>query len=199
MTLAGGVLVVLDGRQAGRNDGFTVPALAASGASGGVEAVFNLPQGRALDRERWTSIVIHHSGSPSGDAERIAAEHRRQGFAGLGHHFIIGNGAGMDDGEIRVGYRWRDQLPGAHAGGPRGDYYNNHAISICLVGNGDRQRFTKAQMSSLVQLVRALSRELKIPLDAQRVLLHNDIVPATSDPGQLFPEAQFRLRLAEGG
>lgn len=187
MTAVGGLPLLVDGRSAPRADGLALPLLMASGPTASVESIFQTR--RTLQPGRWTSIVIHHSGSPVGTAASITAEHERLRFKGLGHHFLIGNGQGMDDGELHVGYRWLDQLPGAHAGGPEGEYYNLNAISICLVGDGDRRPFTPAQLARLEQLLRALTRELGVPAD--KVVLHSDIAP-TSDPGRLFPKAWLR-------
>lgn len=191
MTLVGGLLLLLDGRPAVRNDGVSLP-LAVAGNVSAMEPIFRtrLP----IPTGQWQAIVIHHSGSPVGSAATLEAEHRSRGFKGLGHHFVIGNGRPLDDGEINVGYRWLDQLPGAHAGGREGDWYNRHAVSICLIGDGDRQSFSPAQLASLVDLVSALCAELKIP--PERVLLHSEIAP-TSDPGSRFPATQLRERLAK--
>ena len=193
MTAVGGLLVVADGRPAPRADGLALPPLVAAGSPQGIESIFKTRM--ALDKGRWKAIIIHASGEPFGSPAAIEAEHQKLRFRGLGHHFVIGNGAGMDDGELHVGYRWLDQLPGAHAAGPKGDWYNANAISICLVGNGDRQTFTKPQIARLESLVSALCRELGIPAD--KVLLHSAIAP-TSDPGRLFPEALLRQHLADG-
>jgi N-acetylmuramoyl-L-alanine amidase len=146
-----------------------------------------------LDRGRWKSIVIHASGSPVGNPASISAGQKAMHLSGLGYQFVIGNGRGMDDGELHVGYRWLDQLSGAHAAGPQADWYNDHSIGICLVGNGDRQPFTDAQVRRLVRLVQTLARELDIPQD--RILLHSDLVRA-DDPGRFFPAAAFREQLA---
>jgi N-acetyl-anhydromuramyl-L-alanine amidase AmpD len=100
----------------------------------------------------------------------------------------------MSDGEIYVGYRWMDQLPGAHAGGKNGDNLNLHTISICLVGDGNRRSFSRLQYERLVQLTGALCRELNIP--ANHVYLHSDVAP-TTDPGALFPTADFRREIAK--
>lgn len=192
MTCVGGLLLLVDGRTASANaEGLTLTPLAASTTSTSLESIF---QTRApLAKDKWTSIVIHHSGQPAGSPASIEAEHRAAGFRGLGHHFIVGNGRGnMEDGELNVGYRWRDQLSGAHAGGPQGDFYNNHAISICLVGDGNRQQFTRAQLQRLDALVNALCQQFQIPAD--RVVLHRDIAP-TADPGRLFPEAWLKQRV----
>lgn len=146
-----------------------------------------------LDRARWRGITIHHSGSKFDTPEAITAQHEAMNLRGLGYHFIIGNGREMGDGEVHIGYRWLDQLPGAHAAGPEGDWHNQHSISICLVGDGDRGRFSDGQLRRLAELVNALSGELAIP-DSQ-ITLHRDIA-AVDSPGRLFPEAEFRARLA---
>ncbi|RMD63068.1 MAG: N-acetylmuramoyl-L-alanine amidase, partial [Planctomycetota bacterium] len=94
--------------------------------------------------------------------------------------------------ELFVGYRWLDQLPGAHAAGPDQDVYNRRWIGICLIGDGDRRPFTPAQLRRLTELLQALQERLGITED--RVLLHRQIA-ATTSPGRLFPEAEIREAL----
>lgn len=190
MTSVGALLFALDGKAGARMDGLSLPALVAPAGPSSLEGVFRT---RAeLDRPRWLSIVVHHSGAPFGTAEGLESQARAAGLKGLGYHFVIGNGHGLEDGEIHVGYRWLDQLPGAHAAGKDADWYNLHSIGICLVGNGNRQQFTPTQLRRLNQLVGALARELKIPRD--RIVLHSDVAPV-GDPGLLFPGADFREQL----
>ena len=187
MTAVGGLLMVLDKGNVPRTDGLTLSPLAvASGISdqGAADPIFDTR--RPLDTQRWQAIVIHHSGSLSGSPASIEREHEARSLKGLGHHFIIGNGRGMEDGQVYLGFRWRDQLPGAHAAGPDGDWYNHHAISVCLVGDGDRRAFTPAQLRELTELTQNLCRRLNIP--QSRVLLHSQIAQV-SDPGKLFPAA----------
>lgn len=192
ITAVGGFLLLVDGRPIPRLDGLAMPALAEAGTPNTLESIFRT---RApLDRQRWTGIVIHHSASPSGSPTSISRQHEQLGYQGLGHHFIIGNGSGMADGEVYVGPRWLSQLPGAHAAGPLGQQHNLHSISICLVGDGRRQGFTPAQIRRAAQLAATLCRELDIPPEA--VLLHSDIVEV-QDPGPLFPAAAFRAELAD--
>ncbi|MBX3358111.1 MAG: N-acetylmuramoyl-L-alanine amidase [Phycisphaeraceae bacterium] len=192
MTLVGGGLLALDNRPAPRLDGLSLaPLLASSGLSG----VATITRTRAtLDQDRWQAIVIHSSGSPIGSPATIGAEHERAGFRGLGHHFIIGNGQGMEDGELHVGFRWLDQLPGAHAGGKNGDYYNQHSISICLVGDGRRHSFTSTQIRRLAEVISTLCRDLDIPKD--RVFLYSDVAEGT-DPGPLFPATALAEQLSQ--
>lgn len=191
MTGGAGMLLVLDGSGVPSLDGMALPALAATTGPTSVEGIFRT---RAeLDRNRWKAIVIHHSGAPFGSPESLDASHREIGLRGLGHHFIIGNGSGLGDGEVHAGYRWLDQLPGAHALGDQAEWLDRHALSICLVGDGDRRAFSKAQIQRSTQLAMALARELDIPAD--RIYLQSELAPVT-DPGWHFPEAAFREQLA---
>ncbi len=134
------------------------------------------PRDAAIDRDRWRAIVIHDSGTPAGDLASIERRHQQAGLAGLGFHFVVGNGQGMDDGAIAVGPRWERQLAGAHA--PRGWHapvraegavaldaagLNQSAIAICLVGRADRRPFTDRQCREARALVRQLQAEFGIP------------------------------------
>jgi len=153
------------------------------------------PLDTPLDRRRWRSIVIHHSGSPAGDAAAIERQHFAAGLAGLGYHFVIGNGQGLDDGQVVAGYRWERQLPGAHVaalGRVDAGRWNQESIGICLVGNGDRRPFTDRQVREVAALVRALQAELGI--HAGSVVLHSDLAPVAS-PGKCFPVEAFRAQL----
>ena len=191
MTTVGGLFWVLQGGPAPRLDGLALPPMVAAAGPSSIEAVFRT---RApLASQKWQAIVIHHSASPYGTPGTIEAQHRAMNLEGLGYHFVIGNGSGMSDGEVHVGYRWLDQLPGAHVAGPKGDWYNRNAVGICLVGDGHSRGFSDDQMRRLVQLVAALSERLGIAPD--HVYLHSDLAK-TDDPGRLFPEASFREQLA---
>ncbi len=168
------------------------PALASLASP---EAVATLqPSSAPVERGRWTSIVVHHSGQPAGTPESIEREHLSYGYASLGYHFLIGNGAGLADGEIHAGPRWHRQQPGAHVAPrepgqtPSADELNRTSIGICLVGNGNRREFTAAQIRELVGLVRKLQSELGIPGSAIR--LHSDLA-AVESPGAMFPTAVF--------
>lgn len=208
MTAVGGLLLLLDGAapQPVMASMTTTSAIARGTRAVQPESV--LPTGANLDRSRWRSIVIHHSGLPAGSGATIERHQQSAGLSGLGYHFVIGNGHGMSDGEVQVGYRWTSQLAGAHvvqrprseaqgarrvALGPNGlADLNEHSIGICLIGNGDRTPFTPRQIREVISLVRALQRELGIP--ATEVYLHRDLADVSS-PGERFPAAEFESRL----
>lgn len=133
---------------------------------------------------RWQAIVVHHSGTTRGNAQTLAEIHQSQGFPGLGFHFVIGNGEGAGDGEVQIGYRWKQQIDGL--------FYRD-AISVCVIGDGDRAAPTAAQMEQLIRLVTVLQQRLNLP--AERVLLHTTIAQETTSPGRLFPASAFRQQL----
>ncbi len=191
MTAVGALLLALDGRPAPQVSGLALAAPSRSPSGSSIEAIFATRA--AVEQNQWRRIVIHHSGAAHGSPAGIAADHEARNLKGLGYHFVIGNGSGSGDGELYVGFRWLDQLPGAHSAGPDSTWNNTHAIGICLIGDGDRRPFTAAQMRRLLELVDALSRELAIP--ASEVRLHSEIATTTS-PGRLFPETELRQRLS---
>lgn len=153
------------------------------------------PDDQPLAGERWTGIVIHHLGDPFGTPESIHRQHLSWGYQGLGYHFLIGNGNGLGDGEIHVGYRWAGQLPGAHVVGEAGRGHNERSVGICLVGNGDNRTFSDRQIRHLIRLVHRLQRRLNIP--REQVLLHRDIAADVSSPGSMFPLAEFQSQLLD--
>jgi hypothetical protein len=152
---------------------------------------------RGLSR-RWTDIVIHHSATELGGAERIGDYHSRprtQGGCGwdeLGYHFVIGNGTDTKNGEIEVGPRWHKQKHGIHCNTPD-DWYDNHGIGICVVGSFDESAPSADQMASLAKLVRHLMDACDIPLSNVRT--HGGITQVARCPGTLFSIADLHRHL----
>jgi hypothetical protein len=147
----------------------------------------------------WQAIVIHHSATPAGGAARFDREHREKGWDELGYDFVIGNGTDTADGQIEVGSRWVKQKVGAHAKTPD-NWYNEHGIGICLVGNFDGDRPTAAQMRSTARLVAYMMKTYHISAD--HVIGHGDTKP-TDCPGRYMHVAEVRrmatqMLLAEG-
>jgi len=191
LVVGGGLTLLNGGSPGGAVNGLALTPLAQTTGATSLESVFNTRQ--TLDTQRWQAIVIHDSGRPVGTPESVRASHKAMGLNGLGYHFLVGNGAGMDAGAIHVGYRWLDQTPGAHVAGVNGDAYNAASVGICLIGDGDRRSFDESQLRSAARLVATVADRLDIPTSA--VLLHSELAE-TSSPGRLFPRAAF-LELVE--
>jgi len=193
MTVAGGLLVAFNRKPALGSDGLAILPLMATGVPNSIEVILNTRN--EITKSRWASIVIHATGAPAATQASLDSNARSMGLRGVGYHFVIGNGNGMGDGELFVTDRWLNQKNGAHVSGRRGDELNKQAIGICLVGDGDHQKFTDAQLTRLVQVLDTLKRELEIPTD--RIYLHSDVA-AVSSPGKLFPAVEVRKMLASG-
>lgn len=133
---------------------------------------------------RWKTIVIHHSATNDGGAATFDKFHRDKGWDELGYHFVIGNGSDTPDGFIEVGSRWHKQKHGAHCKTPD-NYFNDHGIGICLVGDFTRTRPTVRQMESLTRLTRFLTGACKIPQN--QVTTHGAVTHKTACPGKHFP------------
>jgi N-acetylmuramoyl-L-alanine amidase len=192
MTAVGGALWMLGGPSAPRLDGLALASVVQSSSPPRIDRIFDTR--RPIEQGRWNAIVIHHSATAAGTPEQLRSSADRAGADAVSHcHFMVGNGNGMEDGGVFVDYRWLEQEPVMHAGGRDADWYNRHAVSICLVGDGENSGFTEAQIDRLTQLVSAICRRLNIAAD--QVVLHSDIASVRS-PGRLFPGATFHERLS---
>jgi N-acetyl-anhydromuramyl-L-alanine amidase AmpD len=111
---------------------------------------------------------------------------------GLAYHFVINNGtSGRRDGQVEVGYRWKQQLAGGHA---KQRWLNNCAIGICLIGNFNKQYITKKQFEELVKLVNKLRKTYNIPM--RNIRGHGDFGgERTVCPGKKFPMRKLKKRL----
>lgn len=151
---------------------------------------------RSLER-RWQAIVIHHSGTANGNMAIFDKWHREGNhWEGVGYDFVIGNGTDSPDGSVEVTFRWYQQMTGAHCKTP-GNWANENAIGICLVGNFDENLPSQAQMQSLTQLVRFLSARYRIPVN--QVYGHNSMPGAcvTNCPGRYFGLSSVRAMLSK--
>lgn len=142
---------------------------------------------------RWKYIVIHHSGVDEGSLKSIERYHREERHMenGLAYHFLIGNGNGMEDGEIAVGNRWKEQLDGGHL---RSEEQNKIAVGICLIGNFDQDKPTVKQMRSLNDLTMVLLKRCKLSVAAVKTHQQINIV-RTRCPGSRFPTQTFLANL----
>jgi len=143
--------------------------------------------------KKWTAIVIHHSATENGDAAIFDRMHREENhWDGIGYDFVIGNGTDSMDGQIEVTFRWRKQIAGAHCGGTPGNWANEDAVGICLVGNFDYTVPTAQQMRSLAKLVQFLQRRYDI--SNTRIYGHKNTPGGrvTECPGRRFSIEAFK-------
>lgn len=144
-------------------------------------------------KQRWDTIVIHHSASPNATPQGMRAYHMNvRGWDELGYHFVIGNGVNYPDGKVFIGERWKEQMHGAHCKTPS-NHYNYHGIGICLIGNFQTGHPTHKQLDSLARLVSFLMRECRIP--QSNIRTHGGITHRTECPGRNFSMAALLQRI----
>ncbi|MGZ4966848.1 MAG: peptidoglycan recognition protein family protein, partial [Chthoniobacterales bacterium] len=148
-----------------------------------------------VQRSRWKFIIVHNSGTRQGNARAFDYYHRhvRRMKNGLAYHFVVGNGTSSGNGQIEVGDRWRRQINGGHV---HSDYLNTISLGICLVGDFNRDRPTRAQMEATEELIKYL-RERCGRVDGRDIPVrpHREMNPprwATDCPGDAFPYTWFR-------
>lgn len=103
----------------------------------------------------WKYIVIHHSATEAGSVRAFHKFHTQQGYGGIAYHFVIGNGNGIKDGEVKETFRWEQKISGTHVSVNSWDH-NVFGIGVCLVGNLEKKPPTKAQMVALKKLTTRL-------------------------------------------
>jgi N-acetylmuramoyl-L-alanine amidase len=133
----------------------------------------------------WKFIVIHHSGAMVGNEKIIEMGHLQRGMEnGMAYHFLIGNGsAGLKDGQVVEGRRWKYQIQGGHS---HQDLLNEKGIGICLVGNFSRKLPSDSQLKALSELILKLQAEFGIP--DEKIHGHGHYLGEESDcPGKIFP------------
>ncbi len=138
----------------------------------------------AVGERPWQWIVVHHSASDRGSAAIFDDWHRNsRHWDELGYHFVIGNGTNSGDGLVEIGSRWPKQKHGAHCKVWNREEYNQVGVGICLVGNFDKTRPSRAQMDALVRLVDWLSARYRI--DDAHIIGHGHVCD-TRCPGRYF-------------
>ena len=134
-----------------------------------------------IQKGQWKFIYVHHSHTMSGNAQTLS-----EPGADLADHFVIGNGEGCGDGEILIGYRWKQQQAAGRT--PGADWIRPDCISICLVGDFNQTHPTAAQQRHLVQLVQALQDRLHIPAGNVRCYPQTQTAAGV---GTYFPSREF--------
>lgn len=131
----------------------------------------------------WAGIWIHSSGTRRGALASIEKAHAERG--GAPFHYVIGNGSETADGAVEEGTRWREQRAGR----------NPDVIEICLVGDIDREKPTRAQEKALQALLVRLCRERMIP--ASEIYAESEKKKGLACPGRFFDADGTRARVRE--
>lgn len=170
---------------------------------GNVRRADILPPG-GIATNLWKVIVVHHAGARNATPQGMHAWHLQRGWSnGLGYDFVIGNGVNYPDGKLFVGPRWRKQETGAHCKSPAGKYFgvwrasnffNEHGIGICLIGNFDQEQPTARQLQTLQELICLLLQETDI--SPTQIYGHGEITHATECPGRNMGMSMVRRRVA---
>ncbi len=175
------------------NRSWMISGAAVRGLSGGrTKTDSKLSWMAEVEETEWHYILIHHSATESGSVESIHEQHlnRRDAegnpWLGIGYHFVIGNGHGMPDGTVQATFRWKEQIHGAHSGS---ELFNARGIGICLIGNFEDTRPTKAQIHSIKSLAKVLAARHRITPEK---LMGHASVKATACPGKHFPLNEIR-------
>jgi N-acetyl-anhydromuramyl-L-alanine amidase AmpD len=92
----------------------------------------------------------------------------------------------MKDGAVEPTFRWEEQLHGAHSGDP---LFNARGIGICLIGNFEKTPPSKAQVTAVKELVKALAGRHQI---VREKIIGHASVKATACPGKHFPLQDVR-------
>jgi len=151
-----------------------------------------LPSRNAEQKSKWEAIVIHHTAMDEGSASMIDESHRNIGYDGIGYDFVINNGTGNPDGLVEVGYRWKDQLTGAHCrpSGCTDNYWNEHSIGVVMIGNFEHYSPTSKQYKSLAEVINFLQKRYNIP--HSKVYSHYNVPDAsTKCPGRHFSKRKL--------
>lgn len=149
---------------------------------------------------RWKYIIIHHSAGSSGDLKLLQkVKQQRQGrtlLKSMAYHFAIGNGKGMNLGQVVHDLRWNFGLWGTHVS-VRNAHLNLSGIGICLIGNYETRPIPEQQYSALVNLTTKLMKKYQIP--PENVLRHGAIKgEKTLCPGKYFPKNRFQKDIMQG-
>ncbi|QDU34513.1 N-acetylmuramoyl-L-alanine amidase [Poriferisphaera corsica] len=147
-------------------------------------------KGRVNTMRGVNKITIHHEGSSTfwTTDYRTTAKHLddvrkghvgNKGWGDIGYHYIIDRA-----GRVWEGRSIRYQ--GAHVSG-----HNPNNVGVMVLGNFEKQKPTKAQLTALQTTLRALIRKYRVPVT--RVYTHQELMP-TKCPGRNLQPLTVKIR-----
>lgn len=114
-------------------------------------------------------IVLHHTDGPAHQAiEEIDAEHKAQGWAGVGYHRVID-----DDGQIMTGRP--DDVQGAQA-----QDLNRVSIGVAVTGDMMNHLPPQAQWNGMIHCLAVECDRWDIPV--KNIIGHRDVARIVGDP-----------------
>ena len=142
-------------------------------------------------REKTLYIIIHHFGIDTYynnlDWQEMAVENHFKRYPEYHYHYVI-----LTNGRIMKGNP--DDVVVWHA---NNNNVNDTSVAVCLWGNLSKRKPTKAQIKSLVALLKKLVRKYKIP--PENILGHRDVGDSwTECPGhylyRLLPKIRMEVK-----
>ncbi len=127
----------------------------------------------------YNYIVIHHSGTRTGNYETIRSFHEREHhWSDAGYHLILSNGtSGVPPGHLEATGRYRNAV---RAFATQSTAHNYFGIHVCIIGDYSRSEVPPELAAALGNCIRELQHRFWIPDD--RIVFHRD-VGATECPG----------------
>lgn len=125
-------------------------------------------------------IIIHHSGKSKGNSKNIKLHNNELDNI---YNFIIDNGNLKEDGFIEKVRNIKINSA-------------NNSIGICLIGNLNIDKPTKAQLNSLIYLLKNLKKEFDINIDD--IIRHKDLESLEKNcPGKNFNINQIKKQIVD--
>ncbi len=123
-------------------------------------------------RKATNKIIVHHAAMKSCGVLKIHASHQRQGWTGIGYHYLV-----RKNGKV---YEGRPvNTIGAHCSGE-----NTDSIGICFEGDFTTDKMPTKQLKAGQELIAYLTKLYGLSMDD--VYRHKDF-NATACPGKNFP------------
>ena len=125
-------------------------------------------------------IAVHHSQRKIDSVKRIRDLHIKiNKWEDIGYHYLI-------DKKDKIHVGRSEKFIGAHVFG-----HNKNSVGICLIGNFDEEKPTKAQIRTLIKFLKNKIKKFKIPI--KNILGHREFSGVTKTcPGKFVDMGKIR-------